>query len=155
MFPATSPLELSYIPFSIARIMWKSELFVFFFLSKSEAQFFQLRIPHFFLLHISFAEYPRSGSNICHNYLPASSSSEEGIDIDTIAENQNTWSVKLVEGNQNNSAMLTTSSAGTHSKRWQSPGISWNNKLPKASRQHRQEIHAEHKITYVITLLGS
>ena len=114
VFPATIPLELSYIPFSIARIMWKSELFVFLFFSiKIEAQFFQLSIPRFFLLHISIAEYPRSGSNICYNLLPASSSSEEGSDVDTIAENQNTCPVKLVEGNQNNSAGLTTSSAGT------------------------------------------
>ena len=35
------------------------------------------------------------------------------MDIDTIAENQNTCSVKLIEGNQNNLARLTTLSAGT------------------------------------------
>ena len=62
---------------------------------------------------MSFAEYPRSGSNVCHNYSPASSSSEEGIDIDTVVENQNTCSVKLVEGNQNNSAKLRTLIADT------------------------------------------
>ena len=89
------------------RIIW------FFFSIKIEAQFFQLSIPHFFSFTLSIAEYPRSGSNICHNLLPASSSSEEGSDVDTIAENQNTCPVKLVEGNQNNSAGLTISSAGT------------------------------------------
>ena len=114
MFPATIPLELSYIPFSIARIMWKSELFgFFFFIYQNRSPVFSIKHSSFFLLHISIAEYPRSGSNICHNLLPASSSSEEGSDVDTIAENQNTCPVKLVEGNQNNSAGLTISSAGT------------------------------------------
>ena len=85
--------------------------FVFFYQNRSPV--FPIKHSSFFLLHISIAEYPRSGSNICHNLLPASSSSEEGSDVDTIAENQNTCPVKLVEGNQNNSAGLTTSSAGT------------------------------------------
>ena len=84
---------------------------LFFFQNRSPV--FSIKHSSFFLLHISLAEYPRSGSNICHNYLLASSSSEEGIDIDTIAENQNRCPVKLLEGNQNNSAGLTTSSAGT------------------------------------------
>ena len=87
-------------------------LFVFFFY-QNRSPVFPIKHSSFFLLHISLAEYPRSGSNIFHNLLPASSSSEEGSDIDTIAENQNTCPVKLVEGNQNNSAGLTTSSAGT------------------------------------------
>ena len=85
--------------------------FVFFYQNRSPV--FPIKHSSFFLLHISIAEYPRSGSNICHNLLPASSSSDEGSDVDTIAENQNTCPVKLVEGNQNNSAGLTTSSAGT------------------------------------------
>ena len=84
-----------------------------FFFYQNRSPVFPMKHSSFFLLHPSLAEYPRSGSNICHNYLPASSSSEEGIDIDTIAENQNTCPVKLVEGNQNNSAGLTTWSAGT------------------------------------------
>ena len=36
------------------------------------------------------------------------------MDIDTIAENQTTCSVKLGKGNQNNSARFRTLSAGTN-----------------------------------------
>ena len=94
--------------------MWKSELFVSFFFYQIRSPVFPIKQPPFVLLLIFSAEYPRSGSNICHNYLPASSSSEEGMDIDTITENQTTCSVKLGKGNQNNSARFRTLSAGTN-----------------------------------------
>ena len=79
---------------------------------KLESQFCQLSSPHLFsfsypLLNIKEVE-------VTFAIITDQLHLHHKMDIDTIAENQTACSVKLGEGNQNNSARFKTLSAGTN-----------------------------------------